>query len=68
MSVRLPAAVSTSPTVNANGPTACPRSSSDVASAEIVGRSFTAVTVRRKLVAAVAWPSLTVTVIVAVPL
>ena len=34
----------------------------------MVGRSFTAVTVRTKLVAAVAWLSLTVTVIVAVPL
>ena len=67
VSVRLPAAVSASPTVTASAPV--PVSSGTVCgpSAEIVGAVLGPVTVSRKLVEAVAWLSLTVTVIVAVP-
>ena len=67
VTVRPPAGVSASPTVK---PSAAVAVSSVVvcsATSEIVGGSFTAVTVSTKVSVAVAVPSLTVSVIVAVP-
>jgi hypothetical protein len=68
LTVRLAAAVSTSPTVKLSGPTATPALVLWFAIGVIVGGSFTAVTVSPKLVGVLSAPSLTVTVIVAVPL
>src|SRR5438093_10562192 len=67
LNVRLPAAVSTSPTVKPIGPTAVPAAVLWSAMFEIVGGSFTAFTVKTKLSVALNCPSLTVTVIDAVP-
>src|SRR6266498_571463 len=67
LNVKLPAAVSTSPTVKPIGPTAVPAAVLWSAMFEIVGGSFTAFTVNTKLSLALNCPSLTVTVIVAVP-
>src|SRR6266511_3483973 len=67
LKVRFPAAVSTSPTVKPIGPTAVPTDVLWSAMFEIVGGSFTAFTVNTKLSLALNCPSLTVTVIVAVP-
>jgi hypothetical protein len=68
LTVRLPAAVSASPTVKPTGPTATPAVVTWFAIPVIVGASFTAFTVRPKLVGVLRPPSLTVIVIVAVPL
>src|SRR4051812_37942818 len=61
------AAVSTSPTVKPIGPTATPGEVVWAAIPEIVGRSFTAVTVTAKLLLVVNGPSLTLRVMVVVP-
>ena len=69
MTVRLAAGVSTSPTVNASAPVAVSSAVVWSATSLIVGGSFTAVTVSDERVASPSSvPSLTVTVIVAVPL
>ena len=68
--VRLPAAVSESLTVTASGPAVPPSAIVWLAIAVSVGRSFTPLTVTVKVrltVLLAAWPSLTLTVIVAVP-
>jgi hypothetical protein len=65
--VRLPAAVSTSPTVNAIAPVAVSSVVPCAAIAVIVGASLTAVTVSRNVVGVVVVPSPTVTVIVDEP-
>ncbi len=67
VSVRLAAAVSTSPTVKPIAPVAAFWRMAWSTMFEIVGTSFTAVTVSRNVSLAVSVPSLTVTVIVAVP-
>src|SRR6266516_4115978 len=68
LNIKLPAAVSASPTVNPIGPTAAPAAVLWFAMLEMVGVSFIAFTVNTKLSLALNCPSLTVTVIVAVPL
>ena len=67
LSTRLDRAVSTSPTVKLIGPVEVFWLMVRSGILEIVGGSFTGVTVRTKLSLAVASPSLTVTVIVALP-
>jgi hypothetical protein len=67
LSVRLPGAVSTSPTVKAMLPVEVSSFVVWSEMSEIVGASFTAFTVSWKVSVAIACPSLTVTVIVAVP-
>ena len=67
LSTRLDRAVSTSPTVKLIGPVEVFWLIVRSGILEIVGGSFTGVTVRTKLSLAVASPSLTVTVIVALP-
>src|SRR5262245_13174226 len=64
---RRAAAVARSPTVKASGPTGTPTEVDWLARLDRVGASLTAVTVSGKLVVAVSWPSLTVSVIVAEP-
>ena len=66
LNVKLPAAVSTSPTVKPIGPAAVPTAVLWSAIFDMVGGSFTALTVNTKLALALNCPSLTVTVIVAV--
>ena len=66
--VKLPAAVSTSPTPKGNAPVASSSSMLRLTISEIVGGSFTGVTVSTNVSLAVSAPSLTVTVMVAVPL
>ena len=68
LTVRLAAAVSTSPIVNASGPVVAPTLIVWFAMPVIVGASLTALTVTTKLLVTVYCPSLTPTVIVAVPL
>src|SRR2546426_967107 len=68
LNVRLPTGVSTSPTVKLNGPVELFTLIVWFAMLDIVGASFTALTVTTKLVLALYCPSPTVTVIVAVPL
>ena len=68
VTIRLAAAVSTSPTVTASAPVAVSSVVVWSATSLIVGGSLTAVTVRTKVSLVVAVPSSTVTVIVAVPL
>jgi len=67
LTVKLVSAVSTSPTVKLIGPTAVPTTVDWSGMFDIVGASLTALTVTTKLVLALDCPSLTVTVIVAVP-
>src|SRR6266540_1546343 len=67
LKVKLPAAVSTSLTVKPIGPAAVPAEVLWSEMFEIDGGSFTAFTVNRKLSLALNCPSLTVTVIVALP-
>ena len=67
LNARLLNAVSTSPTVKPIGPVVPPEKIVWFAILEIVGGSFSEVTVRVKLPLTVNAPSLTVTVIVAVP-
>src|SRR5262245_65770048 len=67
LTVRLAAAVSRSPMVKASGPAGAPTGVDWLAMLDTVGASLTAVTVSEKLVAAVNWPSLTVSVMVAAP-
>jgi hypothetical protein len=68
LTVRLPAAVSTSPTVKLRGPVVPFRAIDWFAMSVIVGVSFTALTVKTNGSLALSCPSLTVTVIVADPL
>src|SRR5262245_61646200 len=67
VTVRLPAAVSGSPTVNASAPVGVSSLTVWFATAEMVGGSFTAPTVTVNAVAVEVVPSLTVNVMVAVP-
>ena len=68
LSVRLPPVVATSPIVKLNGPVVAPTLIVWFGMPVIVGASFTAVTVTTKFVLTTYCPSLTLTVIVAVPL
>src|SRR5213594_1906785 len=67
LTVKLPAAVSTSPTVKPSAGVVVFIGILWLGRLEIVGASFTALTVSRKLVLVLSEPSLTSTVIVAVP-
>ena len=68
VTVSVSAAVSASPTVNASGPTVPLSGTTWFATGVIVGVSLTALTVTRNVRLVVVTPSLTVTVMVAVPL
>ena len=67
VSVKASAAVSTSPTLNASAAVAASSSIVRLPTSEIVGASFTAATDNTKVDRLVAAPSLTVTVMIAVP-
>ena len=67
LTVRLAAAVSTSPTVKLSGPVEASWLMDWLVTSEMVGASFTELTVSRNAALAVSEPSLTVTVMVLVP-